>query len=302
MGLTHDVHDDQQPHCGEFADTYLESDPVLVMIDLLLHRPAVFRHVLFNRQFRSSPAVPGGKSTEPRARQSSWLPDAKVSRFGVLLVLFEVYVRLLRMEKVANSNLIATMWSMSEPGLSVIAGGGTLTTLASDWIGYTMGLLGVSVDLFQVLPPPLVVVQDVLTEYLSVLWLTALEHTITALIIWAAVQSLLRFSTRFPASWRPRHSQETVRSMHPRLFLDAIILSGFGRLLLILMVIWDPERLAPENLSYVWLVNLYTSATNTEAFRAATDLPYGMLATVMAVAQFSAHSVVQWCISCKQLH
>jgi len=36
-------------HCGEFADPYVEQELILIVLDLLLLRGPVYRHVLFNR-------------------------------------------------------------------------------------------------------------------------------------------------------------------------------------------------------------------------------------------------------------
>lgn len=38
-----------QDHCKRFADKYIEHDYVIIFIDMLLHKPQVYRHLLFNR-------------------------------------------------------------------------------------------------------------------------------------------------------------------------------------------------------------------------------------------------------------
>ncbi|CAI2174547.1 14427_t:CDS:2 [Funneliformis geosporum] len=35
--------------CKKFADKYVEHDFVIIFIDMLLHKPQVYRHLLFNR-------------------------------------------------------------------------------------------------------------------------------------------------------------------------------------------------------------------------------------------------------------
>ncbi|CAG8553589.1 10451_t:CDS:2 [Diversispora eburnea] len=35
--------------CKKFADKYIEHDFVIIFIDMLLHKPQVYRHLLFNR-------------------------------------------------------------------------------------------------------------------------------------------------------------------------------------------------------------------------------------------------------------
>ena len=39
----------QCPHCKKFADKYVEHDFVVLFIDLVLIKPEVYRHLLFNR-------------------------------------------------------------------------------------------------------------------------------------------------------------------------------------------------------------------------------------------------------------
>lgn len=39
----------QCPHCKRFADKYVEHDYVVLVIDLVLIKPQVYRHLLFNR-------------------------------------------------------------------------------------------------------------------------------------------------------------------------------------------------------------------------------------------------------------
>jgi hypothetical protein len=39
-----------QEACKEFCDKYVECDAVIIFIDMLLHKPEVYRHLLFNRQ------------------------------------------------------------------------------------------------------------------------------------------------------------------------------------------------------------------------------------------------------------
>jgi len=38
-----------QDHCLQFADRYVEYDGVMIFIDMVLHKPRVYRHLLFNR-------------------------------------------------------------------------------------------------------------------------------------------------------------------------------------------------------------------------------------------------------------
>ena len=42
------------PHCQNRADPYFEVDNVIKFLDLLLHDPKVYRHVIFNKTLSSS--------------------------------------------------------------------------------------------------------------------------------------------------------------------------------------------------------------------------------------------------------
>ena len=39
----------RQSECGKIADKYIEYELILVVIDMVLHRQQVYRHLLFNR-------------------------------------------------------------------------------------------------------------------------------------------------------------------------------------------------------------------------------------------------------------
>eukprot|EP00842_Homolaphlyctis_polyrhiza_P003507 jgi/Hompol1/4157/HPOL_003502-RA len=68
--------------CGKFADRYLEYDYVIIFIDMLLHKRPVYRHLLFNRLQYS---------------QSGW--NSGIAKLGILLVLFEVYMKWFRLDR-----------------------------------------------------------------------------------------------------------------------------------------------------------------------------------------------------------
>ncbi|KAF1805306.1 Arv1-like family-domain-containing protein [Mucor lusitanicus] len=67
--------------CNNFADKYIEHDFVIIFIDMLLHKPQVYRHLLFNR-------ITEQDGVEPH-----------VFRFAILLILFEVYIKWFRLER-----------------------------------------------------------------------------------------------------------------------------------------------------------------------------------------------------------
>ncbi|KAI7893576.1 Arv1-like family-domain-containing protein [Mucor mucedo] len=67
--------------CNKFADKYIEHDFIIIFIDMLLHKPQVYRHLLINR-------ITEQDGVEPH-----------VFRFAILLILFEVYIKWFRLER-----------------------------------------------------------------------------------------------------------------------------------------------------------------------------------------------------------
>lgn len=65
----------QCPRCKRFADKYVEHDFVVLFIDLVLVKPQVYRHLLFNRLSRDDDEL-----------------DPSITRLGTLLLLFDVYL------------------------------------------------------------------------------------------------------------------------------------------------------------------------------------------------------------------
>ncbi|KAJ5912025.1 uncharacterized protein N7473_001328 [Penicillium subrubescens] len=72
----------QCPRCQRFADKYVEYDFVVIFIDLVLIKPQVYRHLLFNRLGRDDNRF-----------------DRSIVRLGILLLLFDVYLTWARLEK-----------------------------------------------------------------------------------------------------------------------------------------------------------------------------------------------------------
>ncbi|KAF2835974.1 ARV1-like protein [Patellaria atrata CBS 101060] len=77
----------QCPRCKRFADKYVEHDFVVLFIDLVLIKPQVYRHLLFNRLGREDERF-----------------DPSILRLGILLLLFDVYLTWARIEKAAPTS------------------------------------------------------------------------------------------------------------------------------------------------------------------------------------------------------
>ncbi|KAJ2752699.1 sterol homeostasis protein, partial [Coemansia nantahalensis] len=61
--------------CKCFADKYVEHDVVIKFIDMLLHKPQVYRHLLVNKLEFRQPTI-----------------ERNIGKLGILLVLFNVYI------------------------------------------------------------------------------------------------------------------------------------------------------------------------------------------------------------------
>ncbi|KAK8207525.1 Arv1-like family-domain-containing protein [Phyllosticta capitalensis] len=84
----------QCPRCKRFGDKYVEHDFVVLFIDLVLIKPQVYRHLLFNRLGRE----------DDRFDVSSPSLDPSIIRLGILLLLFDVYLTWARIEKASPSS------------------------------------------------------------------------------------------------------------------------------------------------------------------------------------------------------
>ncbi|CAG1968970.1 unnamed protein product [Fusarium graminearum] len=69
-------------NCGCFCDKYVEHDFVVLFIDLVLIKPQVYRHLLYNTLMRDDDRL-----------------DPSIIRLGILLLLFDVYLTWARLEK-----------------------------------------------------------------------------------------------------------------------------------------------------------------------------------------------------------
>lgn len=87
--------------CGSFADKYVEYEPTLIVLDMLLHRPSVYRHLLHN-------------STRLVSRGA-------LLQLGCTLCLFDTYLKWLRlggnMDEACHEALLPTALSSVVPAL-----------------------------------------------------------------------------------------------------------------------------------------------------------------------------------------
>lgn len=172
----------QCERCQEFADKYVESDLVLIFIDMILLKPHAYRHLIFNRIKYNAYGISDG-----------------VVRFAILLNLFEVYMKWFQMEKAHHPMVISSH--------------------------------GLPVHL----------------QYLYVLTICVFEFIL--------VHFTIRNVTGIVLNQRLDLEQANHLSM-------ALIMSSFGKILLIVMVIWDYGLVDPS-----FFINLFVMACNFVAIK-----------------------------------
>ncbi|CAO3682819.1 unnamed protein product [Rhizopus stolonifer] len=157
---------------------------------MLLHKPQVYRHLLFNRITRQ-------EGVEPH-----------VIRFAILLILFEVYIKWFRLEKY-------------------------YTTYDARFIEKSLPY-----------------------QYLYILALCIFEFVMFHCFVHLVI--------RLRSLWKKQEKQ--IRYNYVSM---ALIISSFGKMLLILMVIWDYRQL-----EYSWLVGTIVLASNIEALSVYLNVSY----------------------------
>ncbi|KAK4552355.1 hypothetical protein LTR86_010526 [Recurvomyces mirabilis] len=205
----------QCPRCKRFADKYVEHDFVVLFIDLVLIKPQVYRHLLFNHWGRDDEKF-----------------DPSIIRFSILLLLFDVYLTWARIEKATPSS---PSLPLSPPpplppfpsSLSAANGttaSGNTTTISTE-------------------PNTFLATQPILLQYLFFLTL-CLTETISFHL---PIRTLL--SLRLPPVLRaiiPHYP-------HPALISTALLVSSFTKLFPLLLLIWQYDL--PSSASAVsWAV------------------------------------------------
>ncbi|KAF8322481.1 Arv1-domain-containing protein, partial [Clavulina sp. PMI_390] len=96
----HNIRLEQCSQCQAFADPYVEHDWLNIMLDLILLKPAVYRHLLFNRGAPPRSIASQDKTQENvRTREIADAASPELARWattlklGLPLVLFDAYIR-----------------------------------------------------------------------------------------------------------------------------------------------------------------------------------------------------------------
>ncbi|KAJ2490234.1 sterol homeostasis protein [Coemansia sp. RSA 2050] len=181
----------QCEHCKSFADKYVEHDVVIVFIDMLLHKPQVYRHLLVNKLEFRQPFI-----------------ERNVAKLGILLVLFNVYIDWFRLEE-----------------------GGRLR-------GQEELLFGKQYS-FAV-------------QYLAILLLSAVDAI--ALLFGILMASVI-------------HQRSLMQIKRWATISTALIISSFGKVLMILLVIWEYNESY-----YPWLLDFLQFTSHSTAISVLFDI------------------------------
>ncbi|KAJ2899852.1 sterol homeostasis protein [Coemansia aciculifera] len=181
----------QCEHCKSFADKYVEHDVVIVFIDMLLHKPQVYRHLLVNKLEFRQPFI-----------------ERNVAKLGVLLVLFNVYIDWFRLEE-----------------------GGRLR-------GQEELLFGKQ--------------HSFSIQYLAILMLSTIDGI--ALLVGILLASVI-------------HQRSFMQVKRWATISTALIISSFGKVLMILLVIWDYNESY-----YPWLLDFLLFTSHSTAMSVLFDI------------------------------
>ncbi|KAJ1954574.1 sterol homeostasis protein [Linderina pennispora] len=200
--------------CKNFADKYIEHDVVVIFIDMLLHKPQVYRHLLVNKlEFRQS------------------MIERNVAKLGVLLVLFNVYIDWFRLEE-----------------------GGRLR-------GQNELLFGKQ--------------HSFTLQYLFILVLSAIDAS--SQLCGIVLASII-------------HQRSFMQVKRWATISTALIISSFGKVLMILLVIWDYNE--PY---YPWLLDLLLLTSHSTALAVLFDINVmwsGLVVIFSAAVRQLVHFIV----------
>ncbi|KAK0806767.1 hypothetical protein LTS16_012891 [Friedmanniomyces endolithicus] len=206
----------QCPRCKRFADKYVEHDFVVLFIDLVLIKPQVYRHLLFNHWGRDDKRF-----------------DPSIIRFGILLLLFDVYLTWARIEKATPG--------LPLPPLPPIPGTHDSSTTSSNSSFTSSGNNNVGITNF-------LATQPVLLQYLFFLLLCTAE----TLAFHLPIRTLLSLSST--TTTRTANKTDTnPANPSPSLISTALLISSFPKLFPLLLLIW-PYDLPSSASAVSWAV------------------------------------------------
>ncbi|KAF2013064.1 Arv1-like protein [Aaosphaeria arxii CBS 175.79] len=206
----------QCPRCKRFADKYVEHDFVVLFIDLVLIKPQVYRHLLFNRLGREDDKF-----------------DRSIFRLGVLLLLFDVYLTWARIEKLSLPP--SSPYRVATP--STLANTTTPAHLSPD-LNTNAAILQAQPLILQYLFFLLLVTLSTLSFHLPIRLLCSLPPT------------------RIPSPLRKPFTRLIPHYPHPTPLSTALLVSSCTKLFPILLIIWDYDlKWSATAVSWAVIVN-----------------------------------------------
>ncbi|KAJ1902240.1 sterol homeostasis protein, partial [Coemansia sp. IMI 209127] len=197
-------------NCKSFADKYVEHDVVIVFIDMLLHKPQAYRHLLVNTLEFRQPAM-----------------ERNVGKLCILLVLFSVYIDWFRLEE-----------------------GGRLRNQNELLFGQQLSFA---------------------TQYLFILVLSAIDAA-------ALLAGVLLASIILQRSFKQTKRWATMAT--------ALTISSFGKVLMIMLVIWEYNE--PY---YPWLLDTLIFTSYSTAMSVLFDIN-ALWASLMVVFGMATKQMV----------
>ncbi|KAF8159233.1 Arv1-like family-domain-containing protein [Crassisporium funariophilum] len=95
---------EQCPKCHQFVDPYVEHDSLTILLDLILLKRGVYRHLLYNRGSKPRKLVGGGTNAALKGKQPATISQDEISRrecgrwflvmqLGSALILVDAFIR-----------------------------------------------------------------------------------------------------------------------------------------------------------------------------------------------------------------
>ncbi|KAK0939371.1 hypothetical protein LTR29_009116 [Friedmanniomyces endolithicus] len=206
----------QCPRCKRFADKYVEHDFVVLFIDLVLIKPQVYRHLLFNHWGRDDKRF-----------------DPSIIRFGILLLLFDVYLTWARIEKDTPGLPLPPLPPVPSTQNNPTESSNTTSRLSR---GHDVGITD------------FLATQPVLLQYLFFLLLCTAETVAFHL----PIRTLLSLSST-TANQTTKKTDVNPANPSSSLISTALLISSFPKLFPLLLLIW-PYDLPSSASAVSWAV------------------------------------------------
>ncbi|KAL2429986.1 hypothetical protein ABEF95_013706 [Exophiala dermatitidis] len=248
----------QCPNCKRFADKYVEHDFVVLFIDLVLIKPQVYRHLLFNRLGRADDKF-----------------DPSILRLGILLILFDVYIT----------------WARIERTSAATSAGGSGSQLA-DMPILTQYLFFLTMNVLAT------VAQHAVIRMLARVLLSYVQKKEDSTDTKSPVSASASSSSTPDDRDRAGNWSVTTNYASPSAISTALLVSSCTKLFPILLVIWPTEAKDGESFGFPLRARNYVGwavlLNNIEALLVLLNCGY-VVATGLAVSGVLARWIVESC-------